>query len=91
MRKLLLALASATMLTTAAGAATVYPIDRATILVNSPFDFKVEFDKVVKPEDVKITVNGQDYEAVFGSKAEFTAEEKALKTRFWAQLLFCAA
>ncbi|KYB45782.1 hypothetical protein AB664_33180 [Brucella anthropi] len=72
MRKLLLALASATMLTTAAGAATVYPIDRATILVNSPFDFKVEFDKVVKPEDVKVTVNGQDYEAVFGSKAEFT-------------------
>ncbi|MGC0055030.1 alkaline phosphatase [Brucella pituitosa] len=81
MRKLLLALASATMLTTAAGAATVYPIDRATILVNSPFDFKVEFDKVVKPEDVKVTVNGQDYEAVFGSKAEFTAEEKGAEDK----------
>jgi alkaline phosphatase len=76
MRKLILALASATMLAGAANAATVYPLDRATILVGSPFDFKVEFDTVVKPEDVKVTVNGQDYEAVFGKKAEFVAEEK---------------
>nr|WP_298093905.1 alkaline phosphatase [uncultured Shinella sp.] len=76
MRKLLLALASATILAGAAQAATVYPLDRATILVGSPFDFKVEFDAVVKPDDVKVTVNGQDYEAVFGKKAEFVAEEK---------------
>jgi alkaline phosphatase len=76
MRKLILALASATMLAGAANAATVYPLDRATILAGSPFDFKVEFDAVVKPEDVKVTVNGQDYEAVFGKKAEFVAEEK---------------
>jgi alkaline phosphatase len=76
MRKLILALASAMMLAGAANAATVYPLDRATILVGSPFDFKVEFDTVVKPEDVKVTVNGQDYEAVFGKKAEFVAEEK---------------
>ncbi|WP_421592751.1 alkaline phosphatase [Shinella sp. M27] len=76
MRQLLLAFASATMLAGAAQAATVYPLDRATILVGSPFDFKVEFDAVVKPEDVKVTVNGQDYEAVFGKKAEFVAEEK---------------
>lgn len=76
MRKLILALASATMLAGSANAATVYPLDRATILVGSPFDFKVEFDAVVKPEDVKVTVNGQDYEAVFGKKAEFVAEEK---------------
>lgn len=76
MRKLILALASATMLAGAANAATVYPLDRATILVGSPFDFKVEFDAVVKPEDVKVTVNGQDYEAIFGKKAEFVAEEK---------------
>ncbi|WP_411034178.1 alkaline phosphatase [Shinella sp. BYT-45] len=76
MRKLILALASATMLAGTANAATVYPLDRATILLGSPFDFKVEFDSVVKPEDVKVTVNGQDYEAVFGKKAEFVAEEK---------------
>ena len=76
MRQLLLALASTTMFAGATQAATVYPLDRATILVGSPFDFKVEFDAVVKPEDVKVTVNGQDHEAVFGKKAEFIAEEK---------------
>ena len=76
MRKLILALASATMLAGTAQATTVYPLDRATILVNSPFDFKVEFDAAVKPEDVKVSVNGQDYETVFGKKAEFVAEEK---------------
>ncbi|HSX74823.1 MAG TPA: alkaline phosphatase [Shinella sp.] len=81
MRKILLALASATMLAGAAEAATVYPLDRATILVGSPFDFKVEFDAVVKPEDVKITVNGQDYEAVFGKPAEFAAEEKGAEDK----------
>lgn len=76
MHKLLLTLASATFLSGAAHAADIYPLDRATILVGSPFDFKVELDKVVKPEEVKVTVNGQDYEALFGSKAEFVAEEK---------------
>lgn len=76
MRKLLLALASATILSGAANAADIYPLDRATILVGSPFDFKVELDKVVKPEEVKVTVNGKDYETVFGAKAEFVAEEK---------------
>lgn len=81
MRKLLLALASATILSGAAQAATVYPIDRATILVGSPFDFKVEFDTVVKPEDVKVTVNGQDYETVFGKKAEFVVEEKGAEDK----------
>jgi alkaline phosphatase len=81
MRKLILALASATVLAGAANAATVYPIDRATILVGSPFDFKVEFDAVVKPEDVKVTVNGQDYEAVFDKKAEFVAEEKGAEDK----------
>lgn len=76
MRKLLLALASATMLAGAANAAAVYPLDRATVLAGSPFDFKVEFSKVVKPEDIKVTVNGEAYDAVFGKKADFVAEEK---------------
>ncbi len=75
MRKLLTTLAAATMLAGAAQAATVYPLSRATILVGSPFDFKVEFNSVVKPEDVKITVNGQDYTTVLG-KGDFVAEEK---------------
>lgn len=75
MRKLLTTVAAATMLAGAAQAATVYPLGRATILAGSPFDFKVEFGTVVKPEDVKITVNGQDYTSLLG-KGDFVAEEK---------------
>ncbi|BAI75640.1 alkaline phosphatase (plasmid) [Azospirillum sp. B510] len=87
MRNFLLALASATILSSAANAAVIYPLDRATVLVGSPFDLKVEFDKVVKPEDVKVTVNGQDYEAVFGRKASFVAEEKGDKGKLLGSAL----
>lgn len=79
MRMLLAAFAATTILSggvQAAHAANVFPLDRATILTGSPFDFKVEFSSVVKPEDVKITVNGQDYKSVFGKDVEFVAEEK---------------
>lgn len=76
MRTLFSALVATTILAGAVQAAEVYPLDRATILTGSPFDFKVEFDKVVKPEDVKITVNGQDYKATLGKEVEFVAEEK---------------
>ena len=58
MRSILAALAATTILAGVANATTVYPLDRATILAGSPFDFKVEFDGVVKAEDVKVTVNG---------------------------------
>ncbi|ENN86499.1 alkaline phosphatase [Rhizobium freirei PRF 81] len=81
MRKLLLSMVSATVLAGAANAATVYPLDRATVLVGSPFDFKVEFSKVVKPEDVKITINGESYDAVFGKAADFVAEEKGAEDK----------
>jgi alkaline phosphatase len=76
MRKIVVALVATTILTGAAQAAEVYPLDRATILTGSPFDFKVEFASVVKPEDVKITINGQDYKAALGKDTEFVAEEK---------------
>ncbi len=76
MRKIVAALVATTFLAGAIQAAEVYPLDRATILTGSPFDFKVEFASVVKPEDVKITVNGQDYKAALGKDAEFVAEEK---------------
>ncbi|MCY1665233.1 alkaline phosphatase [Rhizobium sp. SL86] len=76
MRTIIAALIATTALVSGAHAATVYPLDRATILMGSPFDFKVEFKAVVKPEDVKITVNGQDYKTVLGAEAQFVAEEK---------------
>jgi alkaline phosphatase len=76
MRTLLAAFAATTILAGAAHATAIYPLDRATILVSSPFDFKVELNSQVKPRDVKITVNGQDYQAVFGGEAKFIELEK---------------
>jgi alkaline phosphatase len=76
MRKFIFALTAATMLAGAAQATTVFPLDRATILAGSPFDFKVELDGFVKPEDVKVTINGQDAKSVLGADYEFIADEK---------------
>ncbi|MDF3854184.1 alkaline phosphatase [Paracoccus sp. P2] len=76
MRNLLAMLAATTFLTGAAQAATIYPLDRATILVNSPFDFKIELDEVHPEGDVAVTVNGKPYAEIFGKPAEFVAEEK---------------
>ncbi|MCB4771615.1 alkaline phosphatase [Ancylobacter sp. Lp-2] len=74
-----LALLSSTVLSGAAFAEAVYPLDRATILQGSPFDFKVEFDGVVKPEDVKITINGEDYKKVLGKEVTFVEKEPGVE------------
>ncbi|MBS7540094.1 alkaline phosphatase [Ancylobacter lacus] len=58
-----------------ADAATIYPLDRATILVRSPFDLKVEFAGVVKAEDVKVTLNGEPAEVVLGKGFTFVERE----------------
>lgn len=76
MRMIFAALAATTILAGAAQATTLYPLDRATILAGSPFDFKVELSKQVEPEDVKITVNGQDYKTALGGEAKFVELEK---------------
>ncbi|MER9669204.1 alkaline phosphatase [Mesorhizobium sp. M0185] len=76
MHRLIAALAITTSLNTVAGAATVYPLDRATILAQSPFDVKVEFDKVVSADQVTVTINGQPAETVLGKKFEFLEKEK---------------
>jgi len=76
MRTLLAALAATTVLSGTVQAATIYPLDRATILVNSPFDFKIELDGTVAEGDIAVTVNGKPYAEVFGKPAEFVAEEK---------------
>jgi alkaline phosphatase len=56
-------------------AQTIYPLTRADILAGSHFDFKVEFDAVVDPAQVKITVNGQDYTKALGKAAQLIARE----------------
>ncbi|NGM44857.1 alkaline phosphatase [Rhodobacter sp. SGA-6-6] len=76
MRITLAALAASTILAGAVQAAEIYPLDRATILAGSPFDFKVELDAVHAEADIAVTVNGKPYAEVFGKPAEFVAEEK---------------
>jgi alkaline phosphatase len=56
-------------------AQTVYPVDRAEILVGARFDLKVEFDGPVAPGDVTLTVNGADHGGVFGKAAELVEKE----------------
>ena len=79
MRKLSAALAASTMLTgfaLSATAAEIYPLDRATILAGSPFDFKVELEGVAPQDAVSVLVNGKPYAEAFGKPAEYVAEEK---------------
>lgn len=77
MRKLLATLITSTVLFSpvAVSAATVFPLDRATILVSSPFDVKVEFDGVVAEGDVSVTVNGQPVAEVLGKSFTFIEKE----------------
>ncbi|HEY9214923.1 MAG TPA: alkaline phosphatase [Ancylobacter sp.] len=79
MRSLLAALAATTCLISVADAATVYPLDRATILAGSPFDLKVEFDAVVKPSDVTVTINGEPADKVLGKDVQFVEKEKGFE------------
>src|SRR5262245_59795694 len=56
-------------------AQTVYPIDRAEILVGARFDLKVEFDGRIDRSRAPVTINGRDHAAVFGKAAEFIDSE----------------
>lgn len=58
-----------------AAAQTIYPIDRAAILSGTRFDFKVEFEDRVDPAKLKVSVNGEDYAAVFGQPGTFVERE----------------
>lgn len=79
MRSLLAALAATTCLISGASATTVYPLDRATILAGSPFDLKVEFDAIVKPADVTVTINGEPADKVLGKAVQFVEKEKGFE------------
>ncbi|WP_102961442.1 alkaline phosphatase [Mangrovicella endophytica] len=80
MRGFLAILTATTCLaTTAAGATTVFPLDRATILAGSPFDMKVEFDKVVAEGDVTVTINGKPAADVLGKPVTFIEKEEGVE------------
>jgi alkaline phosphatase len=59
-------------------AQTIYPIDRAAILVGARFDLKVEFPVIKKEADLKITINGEDYSRQFGKAGQFVENEDGL-------------
>src|SRR5262245_52882024 len=60
------ALVAVALLSSPAAAQTIYPIDRADILVGAKFDLKVEFPALAKPDALSVTVNGEDYAKTFG-------------------------
>src|SRR6266699_2019039 len=65
MRRFLAAAAGIAISMVSAGhAQTVYPIDRADILVGARFDFKVEFAGLADPTKVSVTLNGKDQSAL---------------------------
>ncbi len=78
MRPLLAALAATSCLVSAAQAATILPLDRATILAGSPFDVKVEFDTVVAADAVSVTINGFPAAEVLGKPVEFIEREEGV-------------
>lgn len=63
-------------------AATVYPIDRATMLAGALFDLKVEFDKTVPESAITLTVNGSDYTPTFKGEARYVADEEGKGSAF---------
>ena len=58
-----------------AQAAEIYPVDKARFMTNARFDFKVELDKVVDRNDVKIEINGADYRKILSGDEIFVGEE----------------
>jgi alkaline phosphatase len=78
MRSFIAALTLTTCLVSVADATTIYPLDRATIMIGSPFDTKVEFDRIVKADEVKLTINGEPAEKVLGKDVQFVEKEQGV-------------
>src|SRR5262245_50009635 len=78
MRRVLAAattLAAVALLAPLSQAQTIYPIDRADILIGSRFDFRVEFASRADAAKVAVTVNGEDHQKVFGKAVVFIERE----------------
>ena len=76
MRALTSAFALTIGLAAAADAATIYPLDRATIMAGSPFDLKVELSSVVAAGEVQVTINGQPAATALGKDVQFIEKEE---------------
>lgn len=74
MRAILTAAFTAICLSSSA-AQTVYPIDRADILVGTRFDLKVELPGLRRPGEVQVSVNGEPVDKAFGKPLTFIERE----------------
>src|SRR5215469_9305318 len=66
-----------------ARAGAIYPIDRASVLAGTRFDFKVEFDQVVPQDQIHVTVGGRPAEAVFGRPGLWLEREDGKSVTSW--------
>ncbi|RPI31544.1 MAG: alkaline phosphatase, partial [Hyphomicrobiaceae bacterium] len=91
-RRLLLGLGLALWAGTPTMAQSIYPVNRAEILVGAKFDFKVELEGNVAPDDIKVTINGRDAAANFGTKPQIDANEEGLgHTAYWLRNVHLSA
>jgi alkaline phosphatase len=75
----LLALASG-----AASAQTIYPLNRAEILVGAKFDLKVEFPGAPPASAIRVSINGMDAASVVGKSATVVErEDGGNHSAFW--------
>ncbi len=89
---LLLGLALAALTGAPALAQSIYPINRAEILVGSKFDFKVELEGNVAPADIKVTINGRDAARCLGSHPTIVVNEEGLgHTAYWLRDVYLSA
>jgi alkaline phosphatase len=61
--------------TCAAHAQTIYPLNRAEILVGAKFDLKVEFPGAPSASAIRVSINGADAAALLGNSATVVERE----------------
>ena len=54
----------------------IYPLDRATILAGSKFDFKVEFPAVLAQDKLRVEINGKGADSFLGKSLTYIEKER---------------
>ena len=91
-RRLLLGWGLAALAVAPATAQSIYPLNRAEILLGSKFDFKVELEGKVAADAIKVTFNGRDAAALLGKPPTIEVDEEGLgHTAYWIRDVFLAA
>ena len=80
-RRLLLGWGLAALAVAPATAQSIYPLNRAEILLGSKFDFKVELEGKVAAAAIKVTFNGRDAARCLVSRRRSRSTRRGLATR----------